>query len=115
MNPSSEYGKMDTTHARLVEFINSTHNATYGNVSINIHVPSLPDAGWATGGNTYIIFILSVLVVLAFLFAICGLFHKAEAHKKHDDIEDDDNVLSVGGGHHDQLASPYLDPTTLAV
>ena len=36
------------------------------------------------GGNTYVIILLSILVLLALLFIMCGLFQKAEAHSNAD-------------------------------
>ena len=57
------------------------------NASVNVHIlhkQSVTHGKLAIGGHTYVIIMLSGLVVLAILFTLCGLFHKAEAHKKPD-------------------------------
>ena len=43
-----------------------------------------------------LITILSVLVVMAIVFAIYGLFIKAEAHKHSDHLDNGNNLLFIG-------------------
>ena len=63
------------------------------------------------GGHTYVITLLSVLVLLAILFTLCGLFHKAEAHTKSDL---DDSLLFQS--RHNNLLSSYFDaPSTTSL
>jgi hypothetical protein len=89
----------------------TTFGGAVGDRDVGIESKSSTDALLEFGGHTYVITLLSVLVLLAILFTLCGLFHKAEAHTKSDL---DDSLLFQS--RHNNLLSSYFDaPSTTSL
>jgi hypothetical protein len=69
------------------------------------------NTGLLIGGHAYVIIILSGLVLLAILFILCGLFHRAEAHKK----PDPEGGLLFDNGPNQLLSSFFDAPTSMSL
>lgn len=97
LNESSEHDFASNSFNNVSSVVNQTVILLDSGLQ---HVDQSTGSGHQQGGQSYVIIMLSGLVCLAIVFALFGLFKKADAHHSK---EDDGYMEQYGHVGHDQF------------